>query len=56
MAFLLINRDYLLDLGRWAMASQEIDSIMVFEIWQISHFARVEVCAGLGGVMVIKGG
>lgn len=55
MAFLLINRDYLLDLGGWAMASQEIDSIMVFEIWQISHY-HGWWCAGLGGVMVIKGG
>lgn len=38
------------------MASQEIDSIMAFEIWQISHFAQVVVRAGLGGVMIIKGG
>lgn len=58
MAFLLIkiNRDYLLDPGGWAMASQEIDSIMAFEIWQRSHLAQVVVCAGLGGVMIMKGG
>lgn len=58
MTFLLIkiNRDYQLDLGGWAMASQAIDSIMVFELWQISHFAQVVVCAGLGGVMITKGG
>lgn len=58
MAFLLIrmNRSYLLDLGGWAKASQEIDSIMVFEIWQITHFGQEVVCAGLGGVAIIKGG
>lgn len=58
MPFLLMktNRSYLLDLGGWAKASQKIDSIMVFEIWQIPHFGQVVVCAGLGGVVLIKGG
>lgn len=58
MAFLLIktNRSYLLDLGGWVKASQEIDSTMVFEIWHITHFGQVVVCADLGGVAIVNGG